>query len=129
MTPAKIRDETDSLLAHVFVTMIVHRVLLAGLVVLFAMAVHKFHKLFMDIDMSLPKLTCWAVAISAFVRHYVSIVFLAVVALLVGDAAFLTYLQKNCRPIWSFTWSTGICGLLGFGYLFAIFSLFMPLGW
>ena len=129
MTPARIRDDTDSLLAHVFVTMIVHGVLLAGLVVLFAMVLHKFQEIFVSFDATLPKLTIMALAISVFVRHNVSIVFLAVVALLVGDAAFLTYLQKNCRPIWSFTWSTGVCGLLGFGYLFGIFSVFMPMGW
>jgi len=127
MTPAKIRDETDSALAHVFVAMIVHGVLLAGLVVLFASAVHKFHQLYLSFDAEAPVLTQASFAISTFVRHYVSLVFLAVVAFLVGDAAFLAYLQKNCRPIWSFTWSTGLCGLFGFGYLFGIFSLFMPL--
>ncbi|HUW58625.1 MAG TPA: hypothetical protein VMZ92_18455 [Planctomycetota bacterium] len=116
----------DSLLAHTFVTMICHGVLLTGLVVVFVMVVPKFQSMFEAFNTMLPAPTNLIFDISGFMRRYVVFVLLSVPVLLVGDAALLTYLQKNVRPVWSFLWSGGVYCLIGSGYFFVITGLFLP---
>jgi len=117
MTQRDTRDDSESVLAHVLVTMMVHGMLLVGLVILFVMGVPKFRAWIEVFNCPTGTVTNVVFAVSHFTRHYVIVVLPVVAVLLVGDALFLARLLKHARPIWSFVWSVGICGLIGLGYL------------
>lgn len=127
MSPGKARDYGDSFIAHTLVAMIVHGVLLLVLVVLLVMVVPKYKENYRAFGTSLPGFTTLVVDASGPAKRHVALVLLGVAAFMVADAAFLTWLQRNVRPIWSFAWSIVVCALLMLVDIAVVVSLWLPI--